>query len=65
MVEEPKCVVDAEKAILDEFSTGGTHARSSRTSIARRSAPRPSPTSGRTSRPEQVEVLDAIRSTAK
>ena len=24
MVEEPKCVVDAEKAILDEFKAGGT-----------------------------------------
>ena len=52
MVEEPKCVVEAEKAILDEFRPAAPW-RSSRTSTARRSAPRRSPTSGRTSRPSR------------
>ncbi len=39
--------------------------RSSRTSTARRSAPRRSPTSGSNFTPEQVVILDAIRSTAQ
>ena len=64
MVEEPKCVVDAEKAILDEFRAGGTmqivedvDREAFRTKAE--------PYLRQNFTPEQVEVLDAIRSTAQ
>jgi len=64
MVEEPKCVVDAEKAILDEFRAGGTmqviedvDREAFRT--------RAEPYLRENFTPEQVVILDAIRSTAQ
>ena len=64
MVEEPKCVVDAEKAILDEFKTGGTmEVIEDVDREAFRAKAEPYLRANFT--PEQVEVLDAIRSTAK
>ncbi len=51
--------------ILDGVRAPAAPWRSSRTSTARRSAPRRSRTSGSNFTPEQVEVLDAIRSTAQ
>jgi tripartite ATP-independent transporter DctP family solute receptor len=64
MLEEPKCVVEAEKAILDEFRAGGSMQvieDVDRGAFRTRAEPylRDNFT------PEQVEVLDAIRSTAQ
>jgi tripartite ATP-independent transporter DctP family solute receptor len=64
MVEEPKCVVEAEKAILDEFKAGGdieviedVDREAFRTKVE--------PYLRANFTPEQVAILDAIRSTAK
>ena len=64
MVEEPKCVVVAEKAILDEFKTGG---KMQVIEDVDREAFRlkAEPYLKANFTPEQVKVLDAIRSTAK
>jgi tripartite ATP-independent transporter DctP family solute receptor len=64
MVEEPKCVVDAEKAILDEFRAGGDmQVIEDVDRDAFRTKAEPYLREHFT--PEQVEVLDAIRSTAQ
>lgn len=64
MVEEPKCVVVAEKAILDEFKTGGKmQVIEDVDREAFRTKAEPYLRANFT--PEQVVVLDAIRSTAK
>jgi tripartite ATP-independent transporter DctP family solute receptor len=64
MVEEPKCVVDAEKAILDEFKAGGDmQVIEDVDREAFRAKAEPYLRDNFT--PEQVEVLDAIRSTAQ
>lgn len=64
MVEEPKCVVDAEKAILDEFRAGGAmQVIEDVDRAAFRAKAEPYLRANFT--PEQVTVLDAIRSTAK
>ena len=64
MVEEPKCVVDAEKAILDEFRAGGTmQVIEDVDREAFRAKAEPYLREHFT--PEQVTILDAIRSTAE
>jgi tripartite ATP-independent transporter DctP family solute receptor len=64
MVEEPKCVVVAEKAILDEFKTGGKmQVVEDVDRAAFRAKAEPYLKANFT--PEQVKVLDAIRSTAQ
>ena len=64
MVEEPKCVVDAEKAILDEFRAGGTmQVIEDVDREAFRAKAEPYLREHFT--PEQVAILDAIRSTAQ
>jgi len=64
MVEEPKCVVDAEKAILDEFRAGGDmEVVEDVDRAAFRTKAEPYLRANFT--PEQVEILDAIRSTAQ
>jgi tripartite ATP-independent transporter DctP family solute receptor len=64
MVEEPKCVVDAEAAILDEFRAGGNmQVIDDVDREAFRTKAEPYLKANFT--PEQVEVLDAIRSTAQ
>jgi tripartite ATP-independent transporter DctP family solute receptor len=64
MLEEPACVVDAEKAILDEFRDGGTMEV---VEDVDREAFRikAEPYLRDNFSPEQVEVLDAIRATAQ
>ncbi len=63
MVEEPKCVVVAEKMILDEFRTGGAmQVVEDVDRAAFRAKAEPYLKSKFT--PEQAAVLDAIRSTA-
>ena len=64
MVEEPKCVVEAEKAILDEFRAGG--AMEVVEDVDREAfRAKAEPYLRRDFTPEQVVVLDAIRSTAQ
>ena len=64
MVEEPKCVVEAEKAILDEFRAGG--AMQIVEDVDREAfRTKAEPYLREKFSPEQVEVLDAIRSTAQ
>ena len=64
MVEEPKCVVTAEKAILDEFRAGGAmQVVEDVDREAFRAKAEPYLRANFT--PEQVAILDAIRSTAK
>jgi TRAP-type C4-dicarboxylate transport system substrate-binding protein len=64
MVEEPKCVVEAEEAILDEFRASGTMQviedvdREAFRALAE-------PYLREHFTPEQVTILDAIRSTAQ
>lgn len=64
MVEEPKCVVEAEKAILDEFRAGG---KMQIVDDVNREAFRTKaePYLRAHFSPEQVKVLEAIRSTAE
>ena len=64
MVEEPKCVVDAEEAILDEFRTGGQMQVIEDVDRAAFRA-KAEPYLREHFTPEQVIVLDAIRSTAQ
>lgn len=64
MVAEPKCVVEAEKAILDEFRAGGTMQvveDVDREAFRNKAEPYLRAQFS----PEQVTVLDAIRSTAR
>ena len=64
MVEEPKCVVDAEKAILDEFKAGG--AMEVVEDVDREAfRTKAEPYLRENFTPEQVVILDAIRSTAQ
>jgi tripartite ATP-independent transporter DctP family solute receptor len=64
MVEEPKCVVEAETAILDEFRAGG--AMEIVDDVDREAfRTKAEPYLRANFTPEQVEVLDAIRSTAQ
>ena len=64
MVEEPKCVVEAETAILDEFRAGGTmEVIEDVDREAFRAKAEPYLRENFT--PEQVVILDAIRSTAQ
>jgi TRAP-type C4-dicarboxylate transport system substrate-binding protein len=64
MVEEPKCVVEAEKAILDEFRAGG--AMQVIEDVDRKAfSDKAVPYLRDNFTPEQVTVLDAIRSTAQ
>jgi TRAP-type C4-dicarboxylate transport system substrate-binding protein len=64
MVEEPICVVAAEKAILDEFKAGGAmEVIEDVDREAFRTKAEPYLRDNFT--PEQVVILDAIRSTAK
>jgi tripartite ATP-independent transporter DctP family solute receptor len=63
MVEEPKCVVEAEAAILDEFRSGG--AMEVIEDVDREAfRAKAEPYLRENFTPEQVEILDAIRSTA-
>ena len=64
MVEEPICVVAAEKAILDEFKAGG--AMEVIEDVDREAfRTKAEPYLRENFTPEQVAILDAIRSTAK
>ena len=64
MVEEPKCVVEAEKAILDEFRSGGAmEVIEDVDRDAFRTKAEPYLKANFT--PEQAAVLEAIRSTAQ
>jgi tripartite ATP-independent transporter DctP family solute receptor len=64
MLEEPLCVVEAEKAILDEFRAGGAmEVVEDVDREAFRTKAEPYLRANFT--PEQVAILDAIRSTAK
>ena len=65
MVEEPKCVADGRDRHPRRVRAKAARCESSTTSTAKRSAPRPSPTCKANFTPEQVEVLEAIRSTAQ